>query len=295
MSLRGEKKEESEKKEEEKKDSAESSNSSTEESSEAEKPTRLNLAAMTARPTAPTLAAALAPAPPSYVFVDLTNNDRLIPDDFLNSQPSLPYENLLAVSSIGSYRLTHRDGYITFALNVLNNRLPENKKYREKGLKIHISLDDEEEGNIKRGWNAIVNILRYYNIARSKVVQVEGEDSIEKDNPADHPTTCGKQITIYASLHSDGSDWRNVLESITQALDKAKVTPGYETRGSRRINCYLSYRYDLDPNTGKRWEGENEETAFPPRVHDPIEGIGQSLTDINRSAKPSSTVPRPST
>ena len=198
MSLSGGKKEKNEEKNEEKKDSAESLSNSAEESSEAEKSsikdTRLNLTAMTARSTAPTLAA----APLPYAFIDLANSDRLAPPGL--NDPLLLYDNLARGALINQYRSTAPStGYVSFALRGLDETLPGDQKYREQGLKIHISLDDEDEGNIKKGWNAIANILSYYNIARSKVVQLEEGRSIDKISRASDNVWW--QITIYASLH----------------------------------------------------------------------------------------------
>jgi hypothetical protein len=216
-----------------------------------------------------------------YEFLELRNSNSLVPDNILNQAPLLSYKNLGKQTLMGEYGSTRHEGYLTFALEILA-KPPKEKSYRAMGLKIHLSLDDTIPGNIENGWNAIANVLNYYKIARTKVVNV---DLIENDDPINHRMACGKQITLYASLHPDGTQWRNVLESFSQALDKNNVAPGYEPEGSNRINCYLSYRYDVDPQTGKRREGidEQSKSAFPKGAIDPLKGV--ELTPVNRGAK----------
>src|SRR5579872_2697859 len=71
----------------------------------------------------------------------------------------------------------------------------DEKKQGDFGWKFHISFDDEDPENVRKGWNAIVPILIKYQIALTKVLKTNYRDS------AHHPHEWGRHVTIYARLN----------------------------------------------------------------------------------------------
>lgn len=229
---------------------------------------------------------------PQYSYIDLVNTENIISrvDD-----PETPFSYDQILSKIYITRGKYRVGKSTetyYSLSLIN--LPT-QGIRENGLKIQISLDDEVTGNVAKGWNAIVSILCYYNVARIKVVDIN-KVGIDKNQS---PTEQGKQITIYAALHPDGSNWQNILISITRALIENDVRPGYrpDAMSSKELtgNCYISYRDDWDPDAGVYRPARLRTGAFPKGVLDPLVGYdiptpGMEVKSLSTSSAASAAV-----
>lgn len=90
----------------------------------------------------------------------------------------------------------------------------------QAGWKFHISLADNDQENIARGWNIVVKILIKHQAQSAKVIEpdyiMENHDKNER----------GKQITIYASRQRKPvEEWRDLLQSITTALATSESDP----------------------------------------------------------------------
>lgn len=253
--------------------------------------------ATSSRPEVPTLTLSEQPATEAPVvikYIELNKTNWRVRRRPEASSGLFSYQRITSrqaenIPNDGVYRSVPRaSGAVSFALNQLDTtRLLPNESYPEHGLKIHISLDDEIPGNAEKGWNAIAPILRYYNIARVKVTDIT---RMQKD-VFQEPNERGKQITIYACLHPPGSNWKNALTSITRALLARGVEPGYRpdltTCKEVPNNCYLSYRYDMDPRLQRYRKAAHGSGAFPVGVEDSLIGSVQNIQTRGREPKQS--------
>ncbi len=121
------------------------------------------------------------------------------------------------------------------------------KEEESAGWKIHISIDDQNDENIRVTFNRVVPIMMRYSLGMAKFLKT----TCPKDDATgvyDH----GRHITIYCSLQrfvEEGftiAQWKELLTDITRALIECGIMPGYTNAVSKPIggSNYCSYRYD---------------------------------------------------
>jgi len=120
------------------------------------------------------------------------------------------------------------------------------------GWKIHISLLEDDE-NISKAWNCIVDILIKYGIQESKVLR-KGVNLPEFQK--------GKEITIY--FQEGNIDWLGMFMEIEEKLLEEKVKPGYKALIDKIVggSQFLSCRCERD-SKGVRLTGLEASTYNP--------------------------------
>jgi len=125
---------------------------------------------------------------------------------------------------------------------------PEGIIFKKHELKFHVSLPEDNPEQFARGWDIVNDIIIENKIRQSKVAHEEVKMSSTKNG-----MQRGKDITIYAKYNPEKSfqDWKTILQTITDQLVAANVSPGYRqiTSGSRYDNLingsnYIGYRYE---------------------------------------------------
>lgn len=118
------------------------------------------------------------------------------------------------------------------------------QKQANEGWKIHISIDDNDEDNLIKGWRIISQILMENYVYLFKVVDdqhlpMEGYLNEEETSEG------GKQITIFAFKQPE-MNWRPILQRITEELTENHIQPSYLPISDNPIvgSHYLSYRYE---------------------------------------------------
>ncbi len=112
------------------------------------------------------------------------------------------------------------------------------------GWKVHISLFEDDE-NISKAWNSIVDILIKYGIQESKVLK-KGLSLPEFQK--------GKEITIY--FQEGNIDWLRMFVEIEEKLLEEKIKPGYKALIDKIVggSQFLSCRCERD-SKGTRLTG----------------------------------------
>lgn len=154
-----------------------------------------------------------------------------------------------------------RAPFTHFNTNVKNPNAIRSSK--DTGWKIHIGIDDSEQENLARGWEAIREILFKYQIYSLKII-----------NPniklANNPTQSSKQITIYA-FKQPNLDWSAFLNEIESALNQQEILPAPLSPKDKIFpgSRYLTYRYDADKD-GRYLATENSESYNDAGEADPF-------------------------
>ena len=122
-----------------------------------------------------------------------------------------------------------------------------------KGYKLHISLKDDRDGNLERGWDIIVAELIRHRVCFFKIIA----DDMRAQLAADEEQR-GKAITIYAFREIRSTPaWQQLIQDITQALANEGVIPGALPDSDEPIpGCnYVSYRNDGRQNLPNPFDG----------------------------------------
>lgn len=108
-----------------------------------------------------------------------------------------------------------------------NDSMKMRNKSPDARWKFHISLNDEIEGNIARGWNVFKNVMIQYKIGMTKVV-------IPSIKISKTTGQTGKQITIYTWYNKNITlkQWGLILKEATTAFVRADIQPGFQCIGS---------------------------------------------------------------
>jgi hypothetical protein len=169
--------------------------------------------------------------------------------------------------------------FIAFTANLLEHSI-----YKRSGIKcgwkFHLAIDSKDVG---RSWDIIKDILIDNKIVSSKVVK-ENEIS----GLVNHPTQCGKQITIYCRTKSELSkDWQGIITKITQSLINVKIQPASFSPGDQPVygSPYVSYRYDGDEN-GNYVSAKIQKTYKPSGIVDVFSNIKININNYNNIQNP---------
>lgn len=147
-----------------------------------------------------------------------------------------------SIQVIGDYTLSplRKDEF------TLKHRNVEGHEGLTRGWKIHISIDDSDEENIKRALFLVVPLLMGNNIALAKFLKAHWKD--ESHGPWEY----GRHITLYYEpqhLVQDLSvlNWNELVANIAKVLQEAGIQPGNLNAVCRPFpeSEYASYRHDL--------------------------------------------------
>ncbi len=146
---------------------------------------------------------------------------------------------------------------------------------KEYGLKFHVSLPEDNPEHYAQGWD-IVCAIGTENKLSFKVIR-------PGLNVSDSPLQRGKDITIYAeiNLEKNLADWKNIIQTITETLARAEISPGYQPVSSDEKTEYLV--------TGSHYISYRFEKKEPPAVI--REQIKQALTIDDIAQQPNKAWP----
>jgi hypothetical protein len=143
---------------------------------------------------------------------DSPRNDYIFDEAAKKDIDELSYDNL--------FTKVHRVYEVIIYLNDCYMHLTKKTRHTgdqkdTTGWKIHLSLENEEE-NLKKGWNVVMPLLIQYGVYQSKVVQSRFLNDIQ----------LGKEIVIYECNAKNNLDWNILLNEIETALEKNGVKQG---------------------------------------------------------------------
>ena len=121
-------------------------------------------------------------------------------------------------------------------------RYPAYCRKRQTGWKLHISIDDSDADNIKKGWDIVRDVLMKYRVYSAKCIS-----DIERPLVSQDESQNGKQITIYMFKEErDPAQWQAIATEIELALRANHIRADRRAEGDQAIagSHYMSYRND---------------------------------------------------
>lgn len=130
--------------------------------------------------------------------------------------------------------------FIEFGYSLLSNAEKNNSDIATNvGWKVHLSIDDSDKENLRRGFNLIKDIVIDEKLT-CKVVQPTANFYQDQDRN-------GRQITIYCADDLD-RDWQNILNSMEDLLIQEEILFTQVAPGDRPIQGSLIMGYRNDDN-----------------------------------------------
>lgn len=105
------------------------------------------------------------------------------------------------------------------------------------GWKSHLSIDEKDVG---RAWDALLPVIQKHELPAKVATPETAHNFSNVRNPQK-----GKMITLYFGKEEQ---YNSLLEEINDTLERENIAPGHSIEGDKKLNRYIYYRNDRDPN-----------------------------------------------